>query len=148
MKKLLSTLLICLMSCALTASLAAPALALVFTPHGEGGAEELPEHSLELGNLTIRAGEELSYTVVDAQFEADVAAGIHAGKLNVTITGPIVVANGRRPFHRAHSHRRHGGAHFNKGRTECRTRRPVPRDRHAADGRRTSRLCRVCPRPG
>lgn len=40
-----------------------------------GGAEELPEHSLELGNLTIRAGEELSYTVVDAQFEADVAAG-------------------------------------------------------------------------
>lgn len=36
MKKLLSTLLICLMSCALTASLAAPALALVFTPHGEG----------------------------------------------------------------------------------------------------------------
>lgn len=94
MKKRLSTLLICLMCCALTACLAAPALALVFTPPGEGGAEGIPEYNIELGNLTIGAGEELSYTVVDSQFETDEAAGIYAGKLNITITGPIVIKSG------------------------------------------------------
>ena len=95
MKKRLSILLIC---CTLALSLGAPALALVLEPPAEGGeevgSEEIPEHNVELGALTIGEGQTVSYTVVGSQFSPEEGYGFYAGQLNLTVTGPVVIESG------------------------------------------------------
>lgn len=95
MKKRLSILLIC---CTLALSLGAPALALVLDPPAEGGetsgSEEMPEHNVELGALTIGEGQTVSYTVVGSQFSPEEGSGLYAGQLNLTVTGPVVIESG------------------------------------------------------
>lgn len=95
MKRRLSILLIC---CTLALSLGAPALALVLDPPAEGGeevgSEEIPEHNVELGALTIGEGQTVSYTVVGSQFSPEEGSGLYAGQLNLTVTGPVVIESG------------------------------------------------------
>lgn len=78
-------------------SLGAPALALVFDPPTdvEDGAEaEVPVNDVELGSVTIGAGQTLTYTVVGSQFTPEEGSGYYAGQLDLTVTGPIVIERG------------------------------------------------------